>query len=90
MKKLYKQQHGSVMMEYVILLFFCAILVYIFWHELIFDMEAKTLQSGTKTVYLVNFDGDQQNLQGQQVESVGKHIQGFFQRLTAGIVLPVP
>lgn len=66
MKKLYKQQHGSVMMEYVILLFFFAILVYTFWHGMIFDMQTHELREG------------------------GKYIQGFFQRLTAGIVLPVP
>ena len=30
------------------------------------------------------------NMQTQELQAHGKYIQGFFQRLTAGIALPVP
>lgn len=70
---------GSIMMEYIVLTALVAVPVFLVWHG------ASIPWYGGQLEYPGIYD-----LSTGEFKGIGLEIQGFFQRITSGIALPIP
>ncbi len=75
--------HGSILMEYVMLVFMAAIPVYLVWNGV--SVPIDWAGAGKKIEYKGIYDFATGQYKGQ-----GKAMQRFFEMVQSGIALPIP
>lgn len=85
MRKVKSRQndHGSILMEYVMLVFFAAIPVYLVWNGCSVPLDWSG--TGKKIEYKGIYD-----FATGQYKGYGKEMQKFFEMVQSGIALPIP